>query len=84
MGEEWLRNYRFLLNRDRAVRHVVAAKTGRDPARRGRSAEPVPRERAGLERATPTQAGAEGRRGRGDVPREADRDGGCAAAPLVR
>ena len=30
MGEEWLRNYRFLLNRDRAVREVVAAKTGRD------------------------------------------------------
>jgi trigger factor len=32
MGEEWLRNYRFLLNRDRAVRDVVAAKTGRDRA----------------------------------------------------
>ena len=30
MGEEWLRNYRFLLNRDRALREVVAAKTGRD------------------------------------------------------
>ena len=30
MGEDWLRNYRFLLNRDRAVREVVAAKTGRD------------------------------------------------------
>ena len=30
MGEEWLQNYRFLLNRDRAVREVVAAKTGRD------------------------------------------------------
>ena len=30
MGEEWLRNYRFLLNRDRAVREAVAAKTGRD------------------------------------------------------
>jgi trigger factor len=29
MGEEWLRNYRFLLARDRAVREVVAAKTGR-------------------------------------------------------
>ena len=29
-GEEWLRNYRFLLNRDRALRQVVAAKTGRD------------------------------------------------------
>jgi len=29
MGEEWLRNYRFLLNRDRAVRSVVARKTGR-------------------------------------------------------
>ena len=32
MGEDWLRNYRFLLNRDRAVRQVVAAKTGRDPS----------------------------------------------------
>jgi len=30
MGDEWLQNYRFLLNRDRAVREVVAAKTGRD------------------------------------------------------
>ena len=29
MGEEWLRNYRFLLERDRAVRAVVAEKTGR-------------------------------------------------------
>jgi trigger factor len=29
MGEEWLRNYRFLLERDRAVRSVVAEKTGR-------------------------------------------------------
>ncbi len=30
MGEDWLRNYRFLLNRDRALQQVVAAKTGRD------------------------------------------------------
>ncbi len=30
MGDDWLRNYRFLLNRDRALRQVVAAKTGRD------------------------------------------------------
>ncbi|MBA2668258.1 MAG: trigger factor [Trueperaceae bacterium] len=29
MGEEWLRNYRFLLERDRAVRVLVAEKTGR-------------------------------------------------------
>ena len=29
MGEEWLRNYRFLLERDRAVRAVVAEKTSR-------------------------------------------------------
>jgi trigger factor len=29
MGEEWLRNYRFLLERDRAVRGIVAEKTGR-------------------------------------------------------
>jgi trigger factor len=29
MGEEWLRNYRFLLERDRAVREIVAEKTGR-------------------------------------------------------
>ncbi len=29
-GEEWLGNYRFLLDRDRALRKVVAAKTGRE------------------------------------------------------
>lgn len=29
MGETWLENYRFLLARDRAVREVVAEKTGR-------------------------------------------------------
>ncbi len=29
-GEEWLANYRFLLTRDKALREVVAAKTGRD------------------------------------------------------
>ena len=38
-GEEWLRNYRFLLDRDRALRHVVALKTGRDLA--GAPAQPT-------------------------------------------
>ncbi len=45
MGDDWLRNYRFLLNRDRALRHVVAVKTGRDraatPAQATAPAEPA-------------------------------------------
>lgn len=42
-GEEWLRNYRFLLDRDRALRTVVAAKTGRDiDANRSAGGQPAP------------------------------------------
>jgi trigger factor len=42
MGEEWLRNYRFLLERDRAVRSVVAEKTGRAVAQASAASDPEP------------------------------------------
>lgn len=42
MGNDWLQNYRFLLNRDRAVREVVAAKTGRDQGSEAARAQQQP------------------------------------------
>ncbi len=52
MGEEWLRNYRFLLNRDRALREVVAAKTGRDRRDGSADAEEAGAASAGADAAT--------------------------------
>jgi trigger factor len=56
-GDEWLRNYRFLLDRDRALRHVVASKTGRELRRDGTPGrDPSPVEGATNPAATEHQA----------------------------
>lgn len=57
MGEDWLRNYRFLLNRDRAVRQVVAAKTGRDASGARQEANEAANEAGAAVEATPPEGG---------------------------
>ena len=67
-GEEWLRNYRFLLDRDRALRQVVAAKTGRglDDATPGQAAAPADAATAPGSEATASESDGAGRDADGD------------------